>query len=246
MRPSPLRSSPGRRSGRADLPVPHRAVLALRNRSTRRPRRLPPRGSRGGPAAFARGPRGSRSRRAGGPSVPPDRRIPPRRYSILPVGILAVRTLCCHGVKMTEEKSRPSIKITDHRHFAPTGERRHDEEAAREPSAQSAGVGTAAGAARAEPRHEEPTRTAAEGAPGTGISGEGPLLGAESAGASRGLSEIAAGLVSSFSLLIARLAQETEIYLGLVPYPGKGAPEPDFEAAGPVREMLSMSAGETR
>ena len=58
--------------------------------------------------------------------------------------------------------------------------------------------------------------------------------------------DVASRLSSSFSLLVARLAQETEIYLGLVPFPGKETAEPDLEAARAMIDMLSMLQEKTR
>ena len=60
------------------------------------------------------------------------------------------------------------------------------------------------------------------------------------------LSAMAQGISSSFNLLVARLAQETEIYLGLVPYPGKETAEPDLEAARAMIDLLSMLQEKTR
>ena len=57
---------------------------------------------------------------------------------------------------------------------------------------------------------------------------------------------MAQGISSSFNLLVARLAQETEIYLGLVPYPGKETAEPDLEAARAMIDLLSMLQEKTR
>jgi len=147
---------------------------------------------------------------------------------------------------MTEEKGRSGIKVTDHRHFAPTGERRQDQSAPEDAAGRTGGAAPTESSAAAESRKGGPAPAAGERAREAAAPRESSPQGQESASASRGLSEIASGLVSSFSLLVARLAQETEIYLGLVPYPGKNAPEPDFEAARAMIDMLSMLEEKTK
>lgn len=128
---------------------------------------------------------------------------------------------------MTEETNSSNIKVTDHRHFDPSGERRRGAEAKQEPAP-----------ARVPAPGSAPPRSEASSAAGAPPRAR--------ASAQSGVSDLAAGLSSSFSLLVARLAQETEIYLGLVPFPGKESPEPDFEAARAMIDMLSMLEEKTR
>lgn len=118
---------------------------------------------------------------------------------------------------MTEDPNRPALKVTDNRHFQQTGEKRLD----------------------ATTSHDVPTD-----AGGIPVAQNDPS--ADRARAPSDFSEVATSLSSSFSLLIARLAQETEIYLGLLPYPGKDQPEPDLEASRAMIDMLSMLQDKTR
>lgn len=169
---------------------------------------------------------------------------------------------------MPDDPNQPSIKVTDRRHFDKTGERRR-EDPAPAPAAEPSAERTAGSAGGSSSGSDESARNAAgrAGAPsgdpgigggvagssskGTGDAGAGRGAGVpEGAAAGRAgvddLSRLAAGLTSSFSLLVARLAQETEIYLGLVPYPGGDAPETDLEAARAMIDMLSMLQEKTR
>ena len=137
---------------------------------------------------------------------------------------------------MTEDTRRPTISVTDHRHFDRTGQRREGAESPEEqPPSASSSAGS--GASSQTDRTREAPRETARG---------DPFEAREGGSAPANLSEVAAGLASSFSLLVARLAQETEVYLGLVPYPGKDGPEPDFEAARGLIDMLSMLEEKTR
>ena len=145
---------------------------------------------------------------------------------------------------MSDESDRPQIKVTDKRHFDRTGEKRPEGEAATESGSEGSGGET--------PRRPGGPQTVARS------QGSGPISGASTGrseghaekgreGASPGdLSSMAQGISSSFNLLVARLAQETEIYLGLVPYPGKETAEPDLEAARAMIDLLSMLQEKTR
>lgn len=136
---------------------------------------------------------------------------------------------------MTDDQSSTNIKVTDRRHFDKTGERRENTEIPTDPPA--------ARATPPSPPASRPDRPAGASSGPTRGRGSGPL---EGSAQSPDLSQIAAGLASSFSLLVARLAQETEIYLGLVPYPGKESAEPDLEAARAMIDILSMLQEKTR
>ena len=151
---------------------------------------------------------------------------------------------------MTEETSNPNIKVTDRCKFDATGERRGESESSGETS--SGGVDTpgapprAPAGAPAAPPEERQQRSAARPS-GSPASDRGRVFDARAdTRASSEFSDVAAGLASSFSLLVARLAQETEIYLGLVPYPGKENPEPDLEAARAMIDILAMLQEKTR
>jgi hypothetical protein len=156
---------------------------------------------------------------------------------------------------MTDKNEPPSIKITDRRHFDSSGAKRtpEDQEAApregqRVREAQEAANAPASPGRPASAQGPEgPERTPAAGAtdPAPGHSGAESPQGAPTEGIGD-LSEMAMRLTSSFSLLVARLAQETEIYLGLVPFPGKETAEPDLEAARAMIDMLSMLQEKTR
>jgi hypothetical protein len=135
---------------------------------------------------------------------------------------------------MSDETNRSDIKVTDKRHFDRTGQRRSDESMLPENPPETGAV-------------PGPAASAGSG----GVSPGGPARGEgfearQGTRAPADLSEVAAGLSSSFSLLVARLAQETEIYLGLVPFPGKPGPEPDLGAARAMIDMLSMLEDKTR
>ena len=138
---------------------------------------------------------------------------------------------------MTEDPIRPTVKVTDNRHFDRTGEKR----AEATPRAATSSEPTPPPAA---PGRQQPSQRAPDDAIAPSI-GE-PAEARTGTRAPSDFSEVAAGLSSSFSLLIARLAQETEIYLGLVPYPGKEKPEPDVEASRAMIDMLSMLQEKTR
>ena len=131
---------------------------------------------------------------------------------------------------MTEEPKLEGLKITDRRQFDATGARRAEANASPGPQAET-------GPGKTQPAPPEAPSEKRDTAPGP------PR---EEVRAPSSLADIAMGLSSSFSLLIARLAQETEIYLGLVPYPGKDNPEPDLEAARAMIDMLSMLQEKTR
>jgi hypothetical protein len=154
---------------------------------------------------------------------------------------------------MTDESNNPQIKVTDRRHFDKTGEKRSDAEVASDPVAEGGGRGASsrAGGSKGEKRPEAPpSGTAAQSTERT----SGPPSEKDPGAADKGqesprhvdLSAMAPGISSSFSLLVARLAQETEIYLGLVPYPGKETAEPDLEAARAMIDLLSMLQEKTR
>lgn len=152
---------------------------------------------------------------------------------------------------MSDEHEPPAIKVTDRRHFDRSGEKRPDDpgdpgepepsrDATREASAQ-APPGEAPRAAQSpNPKRAEPPPVESGRLDLGGETASGP------AALPGDLSDVAMGLSSSFSLLIARLAQETEIYLGLVPYPGKETAEPDLEAARAMIDVLSMLQEKTR
>ena len=155
---------------------------------------------------------------------------------------------------MSEKDEHPSIKVTDRRHFEKTGAKRPTPERGAEESPASPSQTTSRsdpqptsrsqGASAAGPApagHAPPgAGSAPQDGPGEGIEGR------RGGRAPEDLADIASGLSSSFSLLVARLAQETEIYLGLVPYPGKETAEPDLEAARAMIDMLSMLQEKTR
>jgi hypothetical protein len=145
---------------------------------------------------------------------------------------------------MADDSKTPDIKVTDRRHFDRTGEKRPASEVSSEAEA---------------PRPEKPPSPAPPKSPaGPPAGSPGARPETSSARPSSGpsvppdpgspgdLTEIAASLSSSFNLLVARLAQETEIYLGLVPYPGKETSEPDLEAARAMIDLLSMLQEKTR
>lgn len=149
---------------------------------------------------------------------------------------------------MADDSKTPELKVTDRRHFDLSGEKRKASEVspdpeppraekAAEPSAPKPASGPSKGAAEA-PSASPSQRTS------SGLS-EGGAHATET-GPPGDMSEITASLSSSFSLLVARLAQETEIYLGLVPYPGKETSEPDLEAARAMIDLLSMLQTKTR
>ena len=145
---------------------------------------------------------------------------------------------------MSDESDRPQIKVTDKRHFDRTGEKRPEGEVPTESGME--------GSAGDAPREASGTQAGAR-SQGSGPT-PGPSAGRSEGHADKGwegappgdLSSVAQGISSSFNLLVARLAQETEIYLGLVPYPGKETAEPDLEAARAMIDLLSMLQEKTR
>ena len=147
---------------------------------------------------------------------------------------------------MADDSKTPEIKVTDRRHFDKSGEKRSDRvpetEAAR-PEASAATTGAGPTSSRSSGAPERPSDPSTRGDSG---SSRGSGLHTPDSGPSGDMSEIASTLSSSFSLLVARLAQETEIYLGLVPYPGKETSEPDLEAARAMIDLLSMLQEKTR
>lgn len=147
---------------------------------------------------------------------------------------------------MDNDSKTPDIKVTDRRHFDLTGEKRPTSEISPDPEPARAEKAESppkpSGSAPKEPSAAAPGLTSA--APSA--SPETRSSGLTDSGPSGDMSEIATSLSSSFSLLVARLAQETEIYLGLVPYPGKETSEPDFEAARAMIDLLSMLQEKTR
>jgi len=149
---------------------------------------------------------------------------------------------------MTEDPNPPAIPVKDRRHFDRTGERRQDAEVASDRPAQP-GPGSAGRDPSAPVKSGGSRGGDRPGAlPGGSVS-DGPVPGTIPHGSSsvpENLADLAAGLSSSFSLLVARLAQEAEIYLGLVPYPGKETPEPDLDAARAMIDVLSMLQEKTR
>jgi len=150
---------------------------------------------------------------------------------------------------MNDDSKTPEIKVTDRRHFDRTGEKRPASEIAAESEpvrAEKPGSpNRPAAGAPAEPKASAQDRASTRPSAGAG-GGGGPSTGQTDSRPSGDLSEIATHLSSSFSLLVARLAQETEIYLGLVPYPGKETSEPDLEAARAMIDLLSMLQEKTR
>jgi len=156
---------------------------------------------------------------------------------------------------MTDDSKTPEIKVTDRRHFERSGEKRPPGEVSPEPEPH-----------RPEPNRPEPAQAAPAKSGSTPVPPSAPAqqkapehasrpAGGDARGgglhlpdsAAQGdMDEIATSLSSSFSLLVARLAQETEIYLGLVPYPGKETSEPDLEAARAMIDLLSMLQEKTR
>ena len=145
---------------------------------------------------------------------------------------------------MADDSKTPEIKVTDRRHFDRTGEKRPPSEVASEegpraenPSAAEPPKPASPGATSAKPAERPSPDLSASHGSGVHMPEEGR---------SGDLSELATNLSSSFSLLVARLAQETEIYLGLVPYPGKETSEPDLEAARAMIDLLSMLQEKTR
>ena len=155
---------------------------------------------------------------------------------------------------MADDSKTPDIKVTDRRHFDRTGEKRPGSEVglrwwspARARSAGSPSESDDTGAsprrARRGPSGRPPGPTAEDASRGASPL-RAPDLDPGRSGAI--CSDIATNLSSSFSLLVARLAQETEIYLGLVPYPGKETSEPDLEAARAMIDLLSMLQEKTR
>ena len=149
---------------------------------------------------------------------------------------------------MADDSKTPELKVTDRRHFDLSGEKRKasdvspDPEPPRaekppEPKAPQPAGEPSKGAAEA-PSPKASDRPSSGPSAGGGLAAENDPPG--------DMSEITANLSSSFSLLVARLAQETEIYLGLVPYPGKETSEPDLEAARAMIDLLSMLQTKTR
>ena len=149
---------------------------------------------------------------------------------------------------MADDSKTPEIKVTDRRHFDRTGEKRPASEVSAEaepgrhepPPSPSPSGGSARASSGAPPK--KPSDRSGPGA--SSSPGRGPQT--SDSGLTPDMSEIASSLSSSFSLLVARLAQETEIYLGLVPYPGKETSEPDLEAARAMIDLLSMLQDQTR
>lgn len=131
---------------------------------------------------------------------------------------------------MTQGPERPEIKITDRRHFDQAGSRRPESDVGADPAAPEAPPAPVP----PEPPPQPPDPEI------SGFADAGPR------GPETGSDKLFEGLSSSFSLLVARLAQETEIYLGLVPYPGKETAEPDLEAAKAMIDMLSMLQEKTK
>jgi len=148
---------------------------------------------------------------------------------------------------MADDSKTPEIKVTDRRQFEKTGEKRqHADRAPEAEAGRPAGTSPPPGgsaSSRSGGATERPSEPSAGG--GSGPS-QGSGLHTPDSGHSGEMSEIASTLSSSFSLLVARLAQETEIYLGLVPYPGKETSEPDLEAARAMIDLLSMLQEKTR
>jgi hypothetical protein len=146
---------------------------------------------------------------------------------------------------MTDDPNRPELKVTDRRHFDQKGEKRPPSEISPEPEPTRAETPGAAadpaagpsGEPAAGPKHPSAPPVETPRASTSPLADEGPP---------EVMSELAASLSSSFSLLVARLAQETEIYLGLIPYPGKETAEPDLEAARAMIDLLSMLQEKTR
>jgi hypothetical protein len=149
---------------------------------------------------------------------------------------------------MADDSKTPELKVTDRRHFDLSGEKRKASDVSPDPEPPRV---EKAPEPKASKPAGEPSKTAAE-APSPRPP-EPPSSGPSAGGAPTAendppgdMSEITANLSSSFSLLVARLAQETEIYLGLVPYPGKETSEPDLEAARAMIDLLSMLQTKTR
>lgn len=169
---------------------------------------------------------------------------------------------------MSDEHESPAIKVTDRRHFDKSGQKRPGDDASDvSPDAPPEPVPSSAPRANApspgSDSAKQPARESTAGQPPVGkggprssnLGGAGAAASPSDLAAARGsgsgqisgdLSDVALGLSSSFSLLIARLAQETEIYLGLVPYPGKETAEPDLEAARAMIDVLTMLQEKTR
>jgi hypothetical protein len=151
---------------------------------------------------------------------------------------------------MADDSKTPEIKVTDRRHFDRTGEKRPASEVSPEaetPRAEKSA--TAPPKPSGGPSKESagsPSGKPAERSSSASPASQGSGIHMPDSGAPGDLSEIATSLSSSFSLLVARLAQETEIYLGLVPYPGKETSEPDLEAARAMIDLLSMLQEKTR
>jgi len=160
------------------------------------------------------------------------------------------------------DKDPPEIKITDRRQFNPDGARRAPSGEASTPSEPGSGspAGAPSGAGRPEPARAAHRRgPAPPEAAATPSADPGDAPAREAAGrtgrfqgggtrsdAQDNLTEIARGLLSSFGHLVAQLAYETEICLGLVPPPGRDVPEPDLEVARVMIDTLSMLQEKTR
>ena len=149
---------------------------------------------------------------------------------------------------MADDSKTPELKVTDRRHFDLSGEKRKASDVSPDPEPPRAEKPP-------EPKAPKPAGEPSKGAAETPSpkASDRPSSGPSTGGGHAAendppgdMSEITANLSSSFSLLVARLAQETEIYLGLVPYPGKETSEPDLEAARAMIDLLSMLQTKTR
>ena len=155
---------------------------------------------------------------------------------------------------MADDSKTPEIKVTDRRHFERSGEKRPPGEVSPEPEphrpepaqAAPAKSGSTPVPSSAPAPQEASDQASEQASKPTGGDARGGGLHLPDSAAQGDMDEIATSLSSSFSLLVARLAQETEIYLGLVPYPGKETSEPDLEAARAMIDLLSMLQTKTR
>jgi len=109
-----------------------------------------------------------------------------------------------------QDKPKPSIKVTDRRHFTPEGERRTDVEEEAETAVP----------ARATAVEEPPRRE--ENAPGFE---RRPLDEPEGV---------------DFTMLINAMAQPALLYLGEIPHPATGQPTLDLEGARIQIDMLDL------